>query len=351
MQKYFFILLLTILAIHAKATIRTVSNYPANLAQFNDIQAAINASNTSDTIYVHGSPNGYGGFVMTDKKLTIIGPGYLPDKAFPYTAIFNASYLNGDLCSGSKFEGLVFTNQIGISGGDSIQFLRNYFNGAYLDLSSTPNATGYRGYVIEGNFFKQNSNVIIATYPVSNTSIQNNVFYNGVLQNLQNGVNVLINHNLFYGTTNTTSVCFSNCNGLVLSNNIFVRRDAGTGNLNSTFNNNITYLCAENTPWNMNGNINLIGNIANQSPQMADEALVEAGSLSLLLSYTITAGPANNSGSDTKDMGLLFDPTGFYNWVNSRYSRLPYLFKMNIYNPVIQTNGTITVNIEARKNN
>ena len=162
---------------------------------------------------------------------------------------------------------------------------------------------------------------------------------------------MLINHNLFYGPANIPTICFANCDNMVLSNNIFVRRDAGSGNSNSTFNNNLTYLCTENTPWAMNGNIDVQGNIANQNPQLTSQTLVEAGTLELLLDFTINSGPADNTGSDGKDMGLLFNPTGFYNWTNSRFSRLPYIFKMNIYNPIIQMDGSITVDIEARKNN
>ena len=352
MQKYLLVILFTSLTVYTNATVRTVSNNPTNLAQFNTIQAAINASASGDTIYVHGSPTTYGSFSIVNKKLFLAGPGYLPDKAFPFTVSINTATLNGDLCSGSKFEGLIFTNQVGVLDADSIHFLRNYFFGGYLNLSSNVNPTGYRGFVIEGNYFATASAFgISAFYPINNSTIQNNVFYNSTLNGIQNGSGVILNHNLFYGPVSGSTGCFSTCNNFVLSNNIFVRRNAGSGNANSSFANNITYLCGENTPWTLNGNVNVTGNVANQNPQMVDGSLVEAGTFGLLLNYTIAAGPANNTGSDAKDMGLLYDPIGFYNWANSRYSRLPFLYKMNIYNPVIQTGGTITVNIEARKNN
>lgn len=60
----FFLLLISI----AQATVRTVSNVPSTLAQFNTIQAAVDASNNGDTVYVHGSPNQYAGFTITNKK-------------------------------------------------------------------------------------------------------------------------------------------------------------------------------------------------------------------------------------------------------------------------------------------
>lgn len=351
MQKYLLTMLFAVLTVFAKATIHTVSNYPANLAQYNTIQAAVNASASGDTIYVHGSPTSYGGFGILNKKLAIIGPGYLPDKDLPFTASFIGITINGDLSSGTKIEGLVFTNQVGVSDADSIHFIRNYFDGGYLTLSPNFNATGYRGFVIEGNYFRTNAAVINGLYAISNTTIQNNVFYHGRIQGLQGGSGVIINHNLFYGPVSVPSPCLVTCDNLILSNNIFVKRNAGTSNVNSSFSNNITYLCDENTPWSMNGNVDVIGNVANQNPQMADQLTVEAGMFGLLLNYTIAAGPANNAGSDTKDMGLLYDPIGFYNWANSRVSRLPYLHKMNIFNPVIETGGSITIDIEARRNN
>src|SRR5688572_15959591 len=63
-------------------TVRTVSNNPTNLAQYNTIQAAVNASSSGDTILVHGSPVRYAGFTITDKRLTIIGPGWAPMQNF-----------------------------------------------------------------------------------------------------------------------------------------------------------------------------------------------------------------------------------------------------------------------------
>jgi len=64
-------------SVNVFATVRTVCNNPSTLAQYNTIQAAITASASGDTIYVHGSPTRYAGFTITDKRLTIIGPGIL----------------------------------------------------------------------------------------------------------------------------------------------------------------------------------------------------------------------------------------------------------------------------------
>jgi hypothetical protein len=84
---------------------------------------------------------------------------------------------------------------------------------------------------------------------------------------------------------------------------------------------------------------------------MVDQTAVNSGTGNPLLNFTIAAGPANNSGSDGKDMGLLFDASGSLNWANSRNSRLPRIFSMNITNPTIPVGGSLNVQVEARKSN
>jgi hypothetical protein len=124
-----------------------------------------------------------------------------------------------------------------------------------------------------------------------------------------------------------------------------------SNNSSSTFNNNITFNAVNNTPWASNSNVDGGGNVANQDPQMVDQTAVNAGADNALLDFTIAAGPANNSGSDGKDMGLLYDAVGSLNWATSRTSRLPFIFSMNITNPTIPAGGTLNVAVEARRNN
>ena len=136
------------------------------------------------------------------------------------------------------------------------------------------------------------------------------------------------------------------------SNNIFVHRNAATNNTNSIFNNNITYGAGTNNPWDISfNNSDDGGNVADQDPQMTNQSLVNSGFDLPVMNLTIAAGPANNSGSDGKDMGLLYDAVGSLNWTISRNSRLPFIFSMNIVNPTIPQGGTLNVQVEARKNN
>ena len=349
-------------ATFVNATIRTVSNSPSTLAQFNTIQAAINASVSGDTVYVHGSPNGYAAFTLTNKQLVIIGPGWSPNKNLPFTAVVAGCTITGAASSNTEMQGLVFTSTIVIqtSHPDNLRFIRNRFQGIFIFINE--GSVTYIGYLFEGNWF-DNAQVQGSTGSTyQNFLFQNNDFIDngccvgGNINSFANSVNVLFNHNLWYGAGSSVRDCFaSNCQFLTLTNNIFVRRDAGNSNSSSTFNNNITFYPAGSTPpsapWTINGNTNAGGNVSNQDPQMVDQASVNAGTNNPLLDFTISAGPANNSGSDGKDIGLLYDAVGSLNWTTSRGSRLPYIFSMNITNPTIPVGGTLNVAVEARKNN
>jgi hypothetical protein len=363
MKKYLSLVVILFSAFYAHAIIRTVSNTPSTLAQFNTIQAAITASNSGDTIYVHGSPNQYAVFTITNKQLVIIGPGWGPNKNLPLTAVVQGCIITGASSSNTEIQGLVFTSTINMntSHPDNLRFIRNYFSTS-VSVAIQEAFITYSGYLFEGNVFdnSQLSATTASTY--QNFLFQNNYFFEsgccvgGNVNSFQNSVNVLFNHNLWFGPGSGVRDCFAaNCRFLTITNNIFVRRDAGNQNSQSTFNNNITFYPAGSTPpsdpWSINSNVNSGGNVSNQDPQMAAQSSVNGGTNNALLDFTIAAGPANNSASDGKDMGFLFDATGSLNWSTSRNSRLPFLFSMNIVNPTIPVGGTLNVQVEARKNN
>lgn len=360
MKKIFYAIVMLATALSVNATVRTVSNVPSTLAQFNTIQAAVDASANGDTVYVHGSPNQYAFFQIVDKKVTVIGPGWSPDKNLPLQVIVQGAYLYnnntaGDV-AGSELQGLVFTTNVDLAtsnaglGTSNIRVIRCQFN------SSVSVTYGSNGFLFEGNVFYTAVNFNGgANY--SNFLFQNNLFYASVcctgasINGLTNCVNVRFDHNLFYGDG---PLAFgNNCRFLTITNNIFNKRNPANNLSFSTFNNNITYQCGTtgDTAWIRNSNVDGGGNIAGQNPQMADQSGVDASNTNPLQNFTIAAGPANNAGSDGKDIGMLYDAAGTLNWVNSRNSRLPRIFSMNIINPTIAPGGTLNVAIDARKSN
>ncbi len=362
MKQFCFSATLLMVGFCTYATIRTVSNTPATLAQFNTIQAAIDASISGDSIYVHGSPNTYAVFTITNKQLVIIGPGWAPNKNLPFTANVNGCTITGAASSNTEIQGITFLTAIAINTNkpDNLRFIRNLF--ANISIQVNQGSVTYSGYLFEGNVFDNSSLDAISNSTYQNFLLQNNYFYEsgccrtGNISSFVNSVNVLFNHNIWYGPGSGTRDCFTaNCRFLTLTNNIFVRRNAANQNSLSTFGNNITFYPSGSTPpadpWTINSNVNSGGNVSNQDPQMVDQAGVNAGTNNAGFDFTIPAGPANNSGSDGKDMGLLYDAVGSLNWLTSRTSRLPFIFSMNITNPTIPQAGTLNVVVEARKNN
>ncbi|HET9279145.1 MAG TPA: hypothetical protein VFN95_13200 [Flavitalea sp.] len=355
-MKQFFLFLSFLLCVNIFATVRTVSNNPGTIAQYTTIQNAVNASISGDSIYVHGSPNQYTGFTITDKRLVVIGPGWSPMQSFmPYQATVLDITINGSGSSNTEIQGLNIVSAVSITSAshpNNLRFLRNQLTSIIMGTGSVT----YSGYVIEGNWFMNSGLNVAQGCFFTNFIIRNNVFYsnsaNTSLFGFFNSVSVLIDHNLFYGPSNgSTNVFGGNCRGLLITNNIFVRRNAAANNTNSVFRKNITYNAGVNNPWDAAYGNSGDSNFAAQSPQLFDSTAVNNGSNTLLLNFTIATGPANNSGTDGKDLGLLYDPVGSLNWTNSRMSRLPFVYSMNISNPNIPAGGTLNVQVEARKNN
>ena len=355
-MKQFFLLVFTGLCLNMYATVRTVSNHPGTVAQYTTLNAAVAASVSGDTIYVHGSSVQYAGFTITDKRLVVIGPGMAPMQSFmPYPATVADLTINGSGSSNTEIQGLNIVGAVSItsfSHPNNIRFIRNRLTSVTMGTGSVT----YSGYVFEGNWFNNSGINVAQSCFFSNFLIRNNVFYsNSAGANISgffNSISVIIDHNLFYGPNNgTINVFASACRGLLITNNIFVRRNAAVFNTNSVFHKNITYNAGVDNPWDSAYGNSGTGNIAGQDPQMADQSAVNNGTSNPLLNFTIATGPANNAGTDSLDIGLLYQPTGSLNWTNGRMSRLPFVYTMNITNPSIPAGGTLSVQVEARKNN
>lgn len=349
------------LAVSAKATVHTVSNDPATVAQFSNLQTAIDAAASGDTIFVHGSPVVYPSFTLTDKRLAIIGPGFAPDKELTATARIAGGFIRNSVAAGSssgtELSGLVFTVILRIadffSGSEAVNNLliqRCQFNST---ISIGFSGISIGNYLFEGNYFNGSGIDGASAANFSNFIWRNNVFRNALNGRcfgfFESTANMLIDHNLFY-TSSASLTVFNTCSNFLITNNVFVKSNSA-GASNSVFNNNLTFNTPNNTPWTVNNNVDGGGNVTNLDPQMADQASVNTGTDNPLLNFTIAAGPANTSGSDGKDMGLLFDATGTANWANSRNSRLPRVTKMNILNPTVSPNGTLNVQVEAKVSN
>lgn len=368
MKKIFIVSLYLTVTVIANATVRTVCNLPAPSAQYATIQAAVDASASGDTVFVQGSGQSYGVFTIADKRLVIIGPGWKPLKNLPQlVANVQNCTLTGVASSGTELQGLTFrdgyTDAVNIQGGvaiSNLKFVRNHFFKSVV-IGGGGNGI-YNNYLFEGNWFDQGW-IAMGGYGTSFTSnfiIRNNIFYNARINGFVNASSTMVDHNLFYysglfyafgSNASYPSVNFT------IQNNIFCRAEpiygtSGNGGAkNCIFKNNITFNTNATAPWTLNGNIDGGGNILNQDPLMTAQTQVNSGINDPLLNFTIASGPANNKATDGKDMGLLFDNSGNLNWSNSRNSRLPYVYDLNILNPNIAPGGTLNITLEARKSN
>lgn len=372
-MKKLLLFVFTLFTVEANAIVHTVNNAQNGGAQFTTINDAINAASMGDTIYVHGSPIIYAAFTITDKKLTIIGPGWAPQKNNAVRAIIASAIIRNSNTSnptkttnGTEIQGLVFNGAVSISVGSifdtsvsNIRLDRSEFRGG-IDL-----AYGASNYIIENCYITGSVARINlgSTSSYSNFLFQNNIFRietfnNGFFSNFLNTSNFIFNHNLFMtnaaGATGSLAVSNGVAKTLTFSNNIFVNINLNSGIESSTFNNNLTFyssVTALPAPWTVNNNIDGGGNLNNVNPQMAAQTAVNTGVDNIIADFTIAAGPANNTGNDGKDLGLLFDATGSLNWVSARGARLPFIFSMNITNPTVSPGTNLNVEVTAKKNN
>ena len=85
---------------------------------------------------------------------------------------------------------------------------------------------------------------------------------------------------------------------------------------------------------------------------MTDQAAVNNNTATNISNFVLQNGsPAKGTGTGGKDMGLRYDDSGPLNWANSRNSRLPRITNLSVTTPIINTGGTINVQVQARRSN
>jgi hypothetical protein len=228
-----FLFLLTGIAAHAQAVLRVNNTAGAN-APYTTIAAAVVAAGPTDIILVEGSLISYGSLTI-NKKVTMIGPGYLLTEnpgfqATIFPAVLVTITLNSG-AAGSSFAGLSFSNNRNfiLNSVGNISITSCYFEGCNgsggggIDLNGTASnviirgnyfTLGCQGITISGSY----TGVIITNNVLRETDtggssiclIANNIFYSN--SNLQNST---VSNNIFRGPA------ISNVTGSNIKNNIF----------------------------------------------------------------------------------------------------------------------------------
>jgi len=321
----------------SSATITTVSNNANSPGQFTDLQAAINAATNGDTLYIHGSPTSYGDIYL-NRTLTLIGPGYNPQKDLPLHATINVLHLDSVAglrgCSNSNIMGMAINyiqNTAPPFRFDNILVTLNRIAQVNLAPALSTNIV-----------FSQN--VIDHFYSFSNVNnviIKNNIIYNATAT-FSNCQSVLITNNLYFHVTPSTNFVIQDF--ATISNNIFLNVHPNTNF--STFNNNLIFNSGNDVlPY---GNNTGSGNLNGQVPIFVNDGGGNYNGINLSYDYHLTAAsPGHNGGTDGTDIGPfggidpMVDLTGT--------PPVPQIKNFNINNTVVLPNAPLDIYVKAKK--
>lgn len=325
----------------SEAKIITVSNNVNSPGQYTNLQTAINASSSGDSIYVHGSGTSYGN-ITVKKRLTFLGTGHNPAKINPFVSQIGLvqfdTVLNTSGASGTKIIGFKLDGAFGYSGTGgtkNILLQRNYFNasGYYIYVTGS-------GWTIENNIMNIN---YVGINNNSNIVIQNNIFQKTYVA-FSTNASVVINNNIFIGPS--SSYAFATVTNANIANNIFSGLSPkGTGVDNNIFSNNLTYQTAYDTiPFGTNLGS---GNFVAKNPGFTN---VPTNTFNYSYDYSLTAiSVGKNAGTDGKDIGIYGGSLPFPDMTGS--PAIPQIKSLSVLNPVIQVGDSLKIVIKAKKQN
>lgn len=351
----------------AQATVWTVS-FDSRPAQYNNLQTAVDAASAGDTILVNGHDNSYSSITI-QKPLVIYGekfdePGNQTDNnltnPYPKTRIYNITLgrLNSYTgASGVRLYGLAIDylnlnpdfsgSQSGQVNLDDVIVERCAIYSANFNAYSSPNYSNitfrntlFTGYLsgLERYNGRTFSNVLITNCVFSDSRLDGSNSYPSL-----NG-SVVVRNSIFIDRT--SSGVFSNTKGLIVENCIFYRSEP-TGCIDCTFNNNLSYLCLDNTLPPSSGNNVGSGNIENADPQWASYPALGDTPWSQAHSYALQSGSAaTGTGTNGTNIGL----TGGNAPVSNIpvHPKTPEVIEVDIPVSSVPAGGTLQINLKAR---
>jgi hypothetical protein len=361
MRKLIFLIAISVTC-RTTAAVHTVSSDPNKPAEFTNAAAALAAAATGDTLYIYGSPNGYGDLVI-NKSITLIGAGYNARKEMFAKSVLglidfsagtvNNVELNGIVCtrlglpfsvvysySNITIRNCLISNSLGAIGGNSALcgssltnwLIENSFIGSF-SITVNPNCNPVVP-VTSGFLVKK---TIIASDGGGAT--------NTTFSNCQFGLDAGCAFN------RNNQCTFDNC---IFFHTSFDQSSENTGNL---FHNCLTYQTTfpsasfDLNSWTGGASGSATNCIINQNPLWVTSPL--------LIIFTTTGtspsswdpsfqdgSPAHNNAADGTDIGL----TGSllpYNY--HAEPNIPVIRSFQLVNAVVPANGTITIKATATK--
>lgn len=328
MKTPFTLILIALFYWNAYATIHTVNNSPDSAADYNNVQAAIDAATAGDTIYVAGSNVLYPNFNV-DKQLTLFGSGY---------------YSNGS-------EAPSRVNDISINASNSkvsgfrVERIQLPYDNLVNDLiitdnrvTTTLNLISGAGHLVEGNILTSSGISMncfhSGSFRATSTIIRNNIIF-GRLQGLSNAPSVVEN-NIFVKAASNNSHCYVNCGSFVASNNIYFGYSAtGCGTCTHQF--QLLYYYDSGTSAYVGSN-----------PMFVNPATLSTNNITVYdpsQDWSLQAGsPAIGAGQFGYDLGAYGGLTPF---VPGGYPPIPRITSLTSPSSQIEEGGTVQITIQA----
>jgi hypothetical protein len=347
MKKLFFTLIAFGFYANAFATIRRVNNNPGVVTNsagpafvYNNFLAAHTAasSTVTDTIYLEPSDINYG-FLTIQKKIVLIGPGYLLDKN-PNTpfdkrlAMVSAINLFGTtggatVPTGTVIYGISVQNDNGIYGAISIG-LSSSGNGVTTDITVTNSIFNSisRG-TFGGSFVTLKKCFITGDITIlgSNSLISNNI----ILGSVAGTANNIIKNNIIYGgLTSGNASCYNNIVFPEISPSLNFPNESNVYN-------NVCVGCTSTPSFN-----NFFTTAANTIFQAAEPRILD--DLRDDKFILATTSPAKNKGVGGIDCGAFAGPDPYV------LSGIPPIPMITAFTQGAPTGGNIPITISIKRN-
>ncbi len=356
----------------------TVSIDPSRVAQYTDLQLAIDDAANGDTILVYGAPTAYGN-VNIYKHLVLIGEGYNPNNGLTTSlSSMTISNFNSTLgASGSTIMGFNITSTVQLiayfSGSttanqilSNITFLRNNIN--YVNFGAGSTVDTFNNINFINCFLQTNVDFDSQSYQDTEDVTFSNCIFNGfhfgsymtrtsgVVTNFQDLSNVKVFNSLFlaYETGLLSQVV-----GMVFEDNIFFGHEIRYSTADHdqiTWNNNLFYLVdqAANllpTELNVIGSDNAgSGNLIEVNPLFTTYPATPAA-FSYAHDYTLQAGsPALTASVSGGEIGIY---GGAYPFAVGANPPVPKITEVTIQDGTssVPVGGTINFNFKAESGN
>ncbi len=336
----------------------TVDNRPGTTAQFSSVQAAHDAAQPGDFIYIHPSPNSYG-TLSIKKEIHLRGIGHNPELANGEHAIMGSISISRNATEATS------SSNSSISGLD-IGVINDGNEAAFTNIliqnNRINNLNFYQAYnyIVQGNVFNSTSgySVYFNTPSHANNIISHNIFniisnpgpttavFNGLVAS-----DTVTNNLLVMSSNGATNTFFNSCNNPTVNNNMFILGTAAVvssinlNNSNINFQNCLTFDYGGQTVATLSGT----NNLNNTNPQFIDVGTPANPTFAYTHNYKLATGsPAIDAGSDGDDLGIFGQ--GFLFQMKGYPFDLPYPTQINITNAIVEAGGSLEVNFKAEAN-